>query len=340
MNAGSHGAPHPTSSNNPESTPSMNARRPLAFAMLIAPLIITAASVTVMLLVGGDLSREVVIHWGPNGADGWGPAWTYPVLAAAIGVALPVIMWLSMRGTRTVTWTAVVLAALMMWLTTFLGVSLTAALIVQPGDIGVWFLVAAVVGLVPAAPAMLWLPREEATPSDPTELPQVTLAPGEVAAWSRKVYPAPVFYWVMSLVFVLTLAVSIFATVVSDGRAWPIFLVPALLLVLFLLMPGWRVSAGPTGLTVRGLAGFPVFRVAITDIADATAVDLQPMAEFGGWGIRWALSPSGKSRTGIVVRAGEALQVTRQSGKQLLVTVDEAATAAAVLRAHVVSRTV
>ena len=101
------------------------ARRALIVAMLIAPLTITAIAVLVMLLAGGDLGREVVIHWNGQGPDGWGPAWTYPVLVGAIGIVLPVVMWLSVSRTSRVSGTAVFLAGLMIWLTAFLGVGMT-----------------------------------------------------------------------------------------------------------------------------------------------------------------------------------------------------------------------
>src|SRR5690606_36580405 len=118
-----------------------------------------------------------------------------------------------------------------------------------------------------------------------------------------------------------------FAAVVAGGLAWLAFLAPSSLIVLLALMPGWRVSAGPTGLTVRGLLGIPVIRVPLADIADTAAITLlQPLVDFGGWGYRWIIGPGGKSRTGVVVRAGEALRVTRRDGRELIVTVDDAAT--------------
>lgn len=58
---------------------------------------------------------------------------------------------------------------------------------------------------------------------------------------------------------------------------------------------------------------------------------VNPMGDFGGWGLR--LSVDG--RVGVVLRTGEALQITRRKGRPFVVTVDDAETAAAVLSAQV-----
>lgn len=321
-------------STDPDGTRHAHARRMLVVAMLIAPLTITAVAVVVMLFAGGDLGREVAIHWNGAGPDGWGPAWTYPVVLAAIGIAMPVLMWVSAARTSRVGGATVFLAGLMIWLTAFLGIALTASLVLQPEDIGWWFLIAAAGGALLAAPAWLWLPREPATAADPAELDPVDLSPGQVAVWSRRAFASRTFTIVIALAVILTLGLAIFATVTTEGAAWVAFIAPVIVIAAYLLTAGWRVTAGPTGLTVRGLAGIPVFRVAIADIAEAAVVRVEPMADFGGWGIRWTLTSEGKGSTGIVTRAGEALQVTRTDGRQLAVTVDDAATGAAVLHAH------
>jgi hypothetical protein len=54
---------------------------------------------------------------------------------------------------------------------------------------------------------------------------------------------------------------------------------------------------------------------------------VNPLAEFGGWGWRWGAD----GRVGVVLRAGEGIQVTRTNGKRFVVTVDDAQTGASVL---------
>ena len=54
-----------------------------------------------------------------------------------------------------------------------------------------------------------------------------------------------------------------------------------------------------------------------------------PFGDFGGWGIRWGID----GRFGIVLRTGEGIEVTGENGRVRVVTIDDAATAAAVLSA-------
>ena len=56
---------------------------------------------------------------------------------------------------------------------------------------------------------------------------------------------------------------------------------------------------------------------------------MRVLGEFGGWGIRFGRG----RRLGIVMRSGEALDVQNRNGSALVVTVDDAATAAALLKA-------
>ena len=58
---------------------------------------------------------------------------------------------------------------------------------------------------------------------------------------------------------------------------------------------------------------------------------VDPAAEFGGWGFRLGLD----GRFGIVLHAGEAIQVERRHGRPLVVTVDDAQTGAGLLAALV-----
>ncbi|HWL01871.1 MAG TPA: DUF1648 domain-containing protein [Microbacteriaceae bacterium] len=252
----------------------MTRARKVAFSMAALLLLLTIIGVVLSAVLLSPLDREVVVHWNLAGEpDRWGPAWTYPVLIAVLGLVLTAIAigfaFLRMRG-----------------------------------------------------------PVEVVDPEP------IRLAPGEVAGWSRTVMASAAFYWAVGSAIVVTAAVAAVAIWATSGRAWPTVFLPVLLIVLLALTGGWRVSAGPRGLTVRGLFGLPVFRVRTADIAGVVAVGIQPMRDFGGWGIRGALGRDGHWRTGLIVRAGDAIQVTRRGGKRLVVTVDDAATAAAVLKAY------
>lgn len=86
---------------------------------------------------------------------------------------------------------------------------------------------------------------------------------------------------------------------------------------------------------MRSILGWPNTRIPLDRIERVEVVQIAPMAEFGGWG--WRISPDG--RRGVVLRGGEALQVTDDRGKVFVVTVDGAEVAVATLQAYLDQRT-
>lgn len=93
------------------------------------------------------------------------------------------------------------------------------------------------------------------------------------------------------------------------------------------------VAVGPTGLRVRfGPFGWPGVRVPLEGITTVELEDVEPLS-YGGWGYR--ILPGVRA---VVIRRGEGLRVGRADRPALVVTVDDAATAAAVLAAHVEAR--
>lgn len=72
--------------------------------------------------------------------------------------------------------------------------------------------------------------------------------------------------------------------------------------------------------------GFPRFRLPSSDIRHVETVHVEPVGDFGGWGLRWR-----PDRFGVITRTGEAIAVRRRSGRRFVVTVDDADTGAALL---------
>jgi hypothetical protein len=77
-----------------------------------------------------------------------------------------------------------------------------------------------------------------------------------------------------------------------------------------------------------------MYRVAAADVASAGTTSVVPLGEFGGYGIRFGLG----RRLGVITRGGEALEVQRRDGRAVVVTVDDAATAAGLLTAYAAKR--
>jgi hypothetical protein len=117
----------------------------------------------------------------------------------------------------------------------------------------------------------------------------------------------------------VSLAASVVAILVTEGRLGAVLVVPFVLTAVLLLTASWNVRIDDSGLEIRSAAGWPRFRMPAAQVASAGTTEVQALGEFGGWGIR----AGGGRRLGIVMRSGTAL----------VVTVDDASTAAALLGA-------
>jgi len=310
------------------------ARRAYVVTALVIPIAVSALAVAATLVWGPPLDARVVIHWGIEGPDGWAPAWTYPVLLAVLGIALPALITASGRTGRRVSSSVVLMAATSVWLSVFLGIGLGGAAIVQPehDDPTIPMLLGAALGLLAGALAWFLLPREPALEEDAVAPAPLPLRSGETAAWTGRVVMPPAFTAALAGVVLLTTAAATLATVVAGPRAAFAFIAPAAILIALVALASWRVTAGANGLTVRAWLGWPAFRVPAAGIRRARVVDVDPFAEFGGWGLRWAPGPR-RGRFGVIVRGGRALEVERTDGRAFVVTIDDAETAAAVLNA-------
>src|SRR5690606_38534737 len=147
--------------------------------------------------------------------------------------------------------------------------------------------------------------------------------------WSRTITIAPAGWWVIGVGLALALA-GVVAAVLADAL-WP---VAAGCFVLFLVLAAtigaWRVTVDRNGLRVRAAVGWPNIVIPLSEIESVRTVHVVPFRDFGGWGYRWDTH----DRVGVVVRAGEAIEVERKSAKRFVVTVPDAETAARLLSAH------
>lgn len=169
--------------------------------------------------------------------------------------------------------------------------------------------------LVPEEPA-----REVAVPSG---APRLDLGAGERAGWARTTGSLP-----MSL---LAAAFLLAALVVPFLAPWPYALIPLAVGVPGAALSRVRVTADRRGLTVRpALVARPRLRVPLDDITGATTRHVDPLADFGGWGYR--VRPGAG---GVILRSGPALAVRRRDGREFVVTVADAETAAGLLNALV-----
>ncbi|WP_285564630.1 DUF1648 domain-containing protein [Streptomyces sp. RTGN2] len=147
---------------------------------------------------------------------------------------------------------------------------------------------------------------------------RITLATGEVAGWARSAGS----WWLPPVAFV-TCAAGV-ALLFTAG--W-VAAIPALLFGLLLAaFARPYVTVDRRGITVSGMLPWPRVRVPLDRIETAVSRDINPLAEYGGWGYR--IRPG---RTGVMIRSGEGIVARLAGGRDFAVTVDDSATGAALL---------
>jgi hypothetical protein len=160
-------------------------------------------------------------------------------------------------------------------------------------------------------------PLTEATDAT-ADIERMDLAGGEDAVWTRTT---------TAWVFVLLALVGLVAVVVGIlvESAWPLTLLGTVFLLLGAGASRWTVVVDRAGVRCRSLLGIARFATPTHGDAVADVATVRGLGEFLGWGIRLGAAGS----VGLVFRNGEALRVRAPGGRSLTVTVEDAATAAA-----------
>lgn len=302
---------------------------------LVLPLVLTAIALLVGFTLASHLPGTIAVHWDLAGKpNGYGSPYALPTVVAAVQVAIVVVLGgavilLSHRGPLTPV--AKILAVTSTWVVILVSVLLIGTLL-QPAQMlsfGAVFPLA--FGGATIVVAGLWfvLPpgiRGVAGTVRPLPAP-VVLGGSERASWIRTTSPSRAFIWTVVGVCILLGAAMAIVIILSAGRYWPLTFVPLLVLLLLLSNFAWTVRVNAREVLVQSVVGIPVIRIPLDQITSADVTDVQAVAQYGGWGIRWALN----GRIGIIVRSGEALEVHRRKGLDLVVTIDDATTAAALI---------
>jgi hypothetical protein len=309
-------------------------RLPLTVIGIVLPALISLVGILIVLPFVP--ARDIVVHWGASGPDGYAPAWTFVIGMGAMGLLAPVAFGIPLLATRgeQPSVQQKVLAAVSIAVSGLLAVIGVWVILGQqePGVVpAVW------TGLVPALVVAAglgalgwWLsPAAVAVASSGRSATPLPLAPGERAVWIGRTHLATPGIAAIAVVIVVTAVIAVIATAVTDGLLGALICVPVLLLIVLLTTSFWTVQADDSGLTVRSAAGWPRFHTAAAEIAEAGTTDVRVLGEFGGWGIRFGRG----RRLGIVMRSGEALEVQNRDGSALVVTIDDAGTAARLLSA-------
>lgn len=302
-------------------------RRLLPLAVGVPALVSLVAAVVLLLALPG-LPARVAVHWSASGtADGYGsPA--VALIAVPLSIGFGLVVWAVLRIPENVRGAAAprILTGCSVFFGTVLSVVLTAT--VLGGALVPWAALgsAVVIGVVLAVAAALLLPAPPlAGGRSTTAVDPLALGASERAVWVGSAVPSSVV--AVSLVAVAAaLTVLTLVLTVTVGPASLLLLVPAL--AAGAASTGWRVRIDDRGAVIRGVLPPVTIRIPLDELSAARITTVAPVADFGGWGPR-----RHRGVTGLVTRAGEALEFERTDGRRLLATVDGAAEAAALLTA-------
>jgi hypothetical protein len=185
-------------------------------------------------------------------------------------------------------------------------------------------LLAIVVGFtVGAATAHLSRALETTPISNAGNLPSAGLAPGTRAVWVGTARA-----WGASWTTPLGIAFLAMALVT---QIWKPVLGPVHLILglSILLLTSIRVTVDRNGVRIAyGLLGWPVQRVRLAQIQQASTLQVKPM-EWGGWGYRGSLKLM--RRAAVVMRTGEGIRLQLDGERTLVITVDDAEQGAGVI---------
>ncbi|WKU47528.1 hypothetical protein Q3V23_27645 [Streptomyces sp. VNUA116] len=312
------------------SRPVSGLRAPLVVAA--AHLLACAAFLTAFLTHRDDLPDPVATHFsGSGGADDFTTLDAFPYGALGILLVMALLctgLVFATRGHRVLVGLGCAVAGLLGAVVVAVvlnnaGAETADSVRLGPGTLGAALAVAAAAtalgvpagGRGPAAP--------QAKPDDPVAepAPRFALRKGESVVWTRGAGSRPVLAGGAALVAAGALMTPLAGWVSGVGLA-----VGGLALCACFAV---RVTVDRHGLTVNVLGlPRPRVRIPLDRIEEATCRDVEPLRDLGGWGYRAV-----PGRSGFALRSGPAVVVRLTTGSEFVVTVDDAATAAALLGA-------
>jgi Protein of unknown function (DUF1648) len=316
----------------------------IVLVTVVIPLVLTAIALIVSFALAAAAPSSIPVHWNVQGeVDGSGSPYTYPIIIASVCLPLIAIfggavVLLTHRYPLTVM--GKLLAVTDVWVVLLLGVGLSGGLVnaqsATLGTIFLWLLIGVIVATAASAGAWFLLPpAARRTSGSAPVVPPIILGEGERATWIRAtVAPAGVI-WGLVAVTVVVAAVCVFAIVVTKGSIWPIAFIPVVVIAIALSNLAWTVRVDGDGVRARSSIGIPTINISLRNIVSADVLEVNAVTEYGGWGIRWGLN----GRIGIILRSGEALEVRRRKGLSLVITIDDADSAAALINGLVARST-
>ncbi|MCR2809685.1 MULTISPECIES: DUF1648 domain-containing protein [unclassified Microbacterium] len=319
--------------------------RRFVIVALIVPGAIALVGVVIQLALLPVMPATIAMHWnGAGEADGFAPVWTQPLVTVGFGIGVSALIGLTTlpglrSGGRGATYR--LMGAVAAGTSALVVTAATWTFAMQAGPAGGaepptmgWSMIGSVAaGVLVGVVAWFAQPAQSDTRAADEPAAALPLEQDERAVWLRttSVAPGVVIALAIAVGAVGVSALVAWITGASAATCWTLTMVTVLVFALTAANVAFRVRVDATGLRVDSVLGLPRLRVPIHEVASVSCVFVDPMGEFGGWGLR--LSPD--RRFGVVQRRGAAIEVTRRNGKRFVVTVDDAETGARLLQALV-----
>lgn len=307
----------------------------------VVPTVIAFAAALVMVSWLPELPDPIAVHWDGAGANGFGPALPFILAPLVITVLFSIfavsMSWRTAPSGRLI-YNQKILLATSVWLSTFLSAGFVGSVALQRGltdahdapDVGALMASGAGLATLLAVASWLVLPKGASSVTEAGQRPKpFELRGDERLSWSHTARLGNAALVLVGLSLAVAIGVTIFASIASSSSTIIAVIVLVFVAVLVVTNTWWRVSADRRGFTVRGALGWPSKRIALQDIRTVQVVEVTPTRDFGGYGWRWTVD----GRSGVILRAGPAIEVTASSGKRFVVTVDDAETGAGVIAA-------
>lgn len=182
---------------------------------------------------------------------------------------------------------------------------------------GATALLALAVGTIVALLVVLVLPKPLPRLPAPPVAP-LAIAPSDRVSWFGKAHTGAAALAAIGLGIVVAVAAAL-----ATGVVW-LWLLVVLFVVLILGITSFDLTVDARGVSWRAALGLPRGNVKLGEITGVSVIEVNP-GDFGGYGVR-ALP----GRLGLITRSGSALLVAH-GNRELVITVDDATTAASVL---------
>ena len=218
-------------------------------------------------------------------------------------------------------------------LSSFLTIGLLGSLHIQRGGVSVDDLrpeIPMLIGLAAALAlgglAFLLAPKPLVVARDVSPDHALELATDERVLWVQTATIGRGAFWSLIGALLLVVGAAVLVVFLGEGNSIIVLIAAGIIVLATFTTLYWTIRVDSTGVVARGILGVPKFRVPAGEIAGASVIDVSAIAEYGGWGIRL-----GTAKPAIILNSGPALEVRRTDGSKLVVTVEDAATAAALI---------